>query len=405
MNLIQRVTNISLNPKTEWEVIAPETTSTGNLYRNYIAPLAAVGPVSSFIGLSVIGMGIPFLGSYRMPMLPGLSSVLVQYVFALISIYLVALLIDALAPTFGAQRNKLQALKLAAYAATPAWLAGVLSLLPGLGILGFLALFYSLYLLYLGLPVMMAAPRDKTVGYTAVIAICTVVLALVAGAVAGVVAGIGGMAMAGAGGADRIKDMAQTMEAAARKIQAAQTAVTASSSQAPTAAAAQAQSEAIEAGVQFDVVDHAKLKALLPDELPGLVRSDVQAEKMEFGGISTSSASARYASPTDGARNITVSIRDTGNNFVYTAMAGWGTTERETATGYQKAGKVNGRLTRESFDKQGGEGEYMVLIGNRFSIETKGRNVDMAALKNAFDAISVAKLESMKDEGRQAPKR
>jgi hypothetical protein len=165
MNLIQRVSNISLNPKTEWEVIAPEASSTGSLYRDYIAPLAAIGPVSSFIGLSVIGMGIPFLGSYRMPMLAGLSSMLVQYAFALIGIYLVALLIDALAPTFGAEKNQLQALKLAAYAATPAWIGGALSLLPGLALLSILATVLQSLPAVPGLaPVMMRTPKDKPSG-------------------------------------------------------------------------------------------------------------------------------------------------------------------------------------------------------------------------------------------------
>ena len=95
-----------------------------------------------------------------------MSNALTHYVFALASIYLIASLIDALAPTFGAEKNKLQALKLAAYASTPAWVAGVLLVLPSLAALGLLA---SLYLLYLGLPVMMKAPPDKAVGYTAVI--------------------------------------------------------------------------------------------------------------------------------------------------------------------------------------------------------------------------------------------
>ena len=66
---IQRVTNISLNPKTEWEVFAPETTSTGDRYRSYIVPLAAIGPVASFVGLSTIGMAVPIFGNHRLPML------------------------------------------------------------------------------------------------------------------------------------------------------------------------------------------------------------------------------------------------------------------------------------------------------------------------------------------------
>ena len=194
MNLIYRVTNISLNQKTEWEVIAPEATSTGDLYRSYIVPLAAIGPVASFVGLTVIGVAVPLFGNHRLPMLSAFSNALTQYVFALLSIYLIALLINALAPTFGAEKSKLQALKLAAYASTPAWIAGILLVLPSLAVLGLLASVYSLYLLYLGLPVMMKAPPDKAVGYTAVIVLVAFVCAVVAGTVAGAVgfAGIRG---------------------------------------------------------------------------------------------------------------------------------------------------------------------------------------------------------------------
>lgn len=179
MNLIQRITNISLNPRTEWEVIAPEATSTGSLLRSYFAPLAAIGPAASFVGLSVLGMGLPLVGTYRLPIAAGLTSALTHYVLALVSIFLVAMLINALAPGFGAEKNKLQALKLAAYASTPAWIAGVLMLMPALAMLGLLAGLYSLYLLYLGLPVLMKVPRDRTVGYSAVIFIGVVVISLV----------------------------------------------------------------------------------------------------------------------------------------------------------------------------------------------------------------------------------
>lgn len=197
MNLIQRVTNISLNPKTEWEVIAPEATSTGDLYRTYIVPLAAIGPAASFVGLTVIGVGGSFFGHYRVPMMWALSHAVTQYVFALVGIYLLALLIDALAPSFGAEKNKLQALKLSAYASTPAWVAGVLLMLPALGALAVLAALYSLYLLYLGLPVLMKAPGERTLGYTAVVVVCAVGIAIASGVIAGAVVGVAGAPMFG----------------------------------------------------------------------------------------------------------------------------------------------------------------------------------------------------------------
>jgi hypothetical protein len=191
MNLIPRIKNISLSPRSEWEMIAPEVTTPGDLYKSYIIPLAAIGPAASFVGMSAFGMGLSFLGTYRLPLLTVLSMQLTSYVVALISVYLLALLINGLAPSFSGQRDFMQALKLAAYAYTPAWVAGVLLLLPSLGGLALLAGLYSLYVFYLGVMPMMKVPDDKAIGFTAATVACAIVLAFVGGAVTGAVFGAG----------------------------------------------------------------------------------------------------------------------------------------------------------------------------------------------------------------------
>jgi hypothetical protein len=52
-----------------------------------------------------------------------------------------------------------------------------------------LAGLYGLYLLYLGLPKLMKAPKEKAFGYTAVTILCAIVLFIVVGAITGAVAG------------------------------------------------------------------------------------------------------------------------------------------------------------------------------------------------------------------------
>jgi len=182
MGLIDRAKNILLQPKQEWPVIDAEQTSTGALYTGYIIPLAAIGPVASLIGWSALGMRVPFVGSYRIPIGIGLRMAVVQYVLALIGVFVLGLIINALAPTFGGQKNQTQALKVAVYSSTAAWVAGIFGIIPALAILSILGL-YSLYLLYLGLPILMKAPQDKAVGYTVVVIISAIVLAIVIGVV------------------------------------------------------------------------------------------------------------------------------------------------------------------------------------------------------------------------------
>lgn len=175
MNLVERAKNILFRPGDEWQVIEKETVSTSALYTGYIIPLALIGPVSSIIGLSVLGVTIPMAGTIRIPFFSALTHGIVSFVLSLASVYILALIVDGLAPVFSGRKNMNQALKVTAYSSTAAWLAGIFSLIPMLAILSLLGL-YSLYLLYRGLPVLMKAPQEKAVPYTVVVVICAIVI-------------------------------------------------------------------------------------------------------------------------------------------------------------------------------------------------------------------------------------
>jgi hypothetical protein len=180
MDLVSRVKGILLSPKSEWATIDSESSTVASLYTSYIIPLAAVPAICAFIGLSLIGTSV--LGTaYRRPIGAGLTSAVVSYVLSLVMVFVVALIIDALAPTFGGQKNQVQALKVSAYTATASWVGGIFMLLPALGLISVLFSLYSLYLLYLGLPTLMKAPEEKAVGYTVVVVVCVIVLAIVIG--------------------------------------------------------------------------------------------------------------------------------------------------------------------------------------------------------------------------------
>ncbi|HZU77916.1 MAG TPA: Yip1 family protein [Dehalococcoidia bacterium] len=180
-----RVKNILVSPKSEWQTIGAESATTQSLYTGYVIPLALIRPVCSFIGLSLIGVSW-FGGHFRVPIASGIAHAVLDFALTLVAVYVLALVIDALAPTFGGQKDQTQALKVSVYSSTAAWLAGVFYLVPALSILGLLGL-YSLYLLYLGLPVLMKAPQDKALGYTAVVVIAAIIIFVVVGAVASVV--------------------------------------------------------------------------------------------------------------------------------------------------------------------------------------------------------------------------
>lgn len=182
MNIVQRVKDILLNPKETWPTIEAEATDTASLYKEYIMILAAIPAVAGFIGMTLIGFGA--LGiNVRMPFLSGLAHMLTSYVLSLVMVFVIALIVDHLAPTFGGTKNPLNALKLVAYGATAGMVGGIFSLIPALGVLGLIAALYSIYLIYIGLPIMMKCPEDKALPYTAVVLACAVGAGLILGGV------------------------------------------------------------------------------------------------------------------------------------------------------------------------------------------------------------------------------
>ncbi len=183
MPLVERMKRILLTPRTEWETIDRETVTASALFTGYILPLAAIGPIAQLIGISVFGMSIPFQGTYRVPFGSALASAIVTLVLTLAGTYILALVIDGLAPRFDGRKNPIQALKVAAYSSTASWVAGIFAIIPNLRFLGIVGL-YSLYLLYLGLPVLMNSPPEKALGYTVVVMLAGIVLFFVVGAVA-----------------------------------------------------------------------------------------------------------------------------------------------------------------------------------------------------------------------------
>lgn len=193
MNLVQRVQDILLKPKSTWPVIDTETDDVATIYKTYLVYLAAVSAIATLIGFSVVGtqvMGV----SFRVPFLAGLANMVVGFVLSLAVIYVLALIADALAPTFGGRKDLLSAFKLMAYASTAGLLGGIFNLIPALSMLSLLASLYSIYLLYTGIPVLMKTPPEKALGYTAVLVVCGIVAGIVLGAIGAVFSGGPGMA-------------------------------------------------------------------------------------------------------------------------------------------------------------------------------------------------------------------
>ncbi len=447
--ILNRIKNILLTPKTEWQKIAAEPTTIGQLYIGYVVPLTAWAALMSLVRLTLIGTRLPFGDVVRTPLAGGLGLAAWTFVGSFVGLFLVGLIVNALAPTFGGTRNQTQALKVAAYSLTPAYMGSVLALSPVLpSLLQFAVLCYGLYVLYLGLPVVMRAPQDRALGYTATVVICTfllgIVFALAAGALgifthsagltgnsaaqqaaatvgnvignalgtdshgkAGITAALSNLTKAGDQNAP-VPSAANAAATAANQPQGGDAAISgpANSSPADSAQAAGAAvggllgalGGALGGDRPKAAVDFKSLTPLLPTSLPGMKRIAASGEAQGAMGIKTTAATGTYQGS---AGTVKVEITDMSAVSGLMGMAGAlvDNTTSESDTGFERNQVIAGHAVHEKYDAQSKHGDLALTVAKRYQVDLTGDGVDMNTLEQALGQIDLARLEAMKDQG------
>ena len=415
--IIERIKAILTTPRTEWPAAAAEPATVQSLYAGYIAIVAALPIIAGFIKGSLIGTSM-FGITVRTPIGMGIVGMVLHYVLALVIAYVVALIINALAPTFGGQKDMVQALKTVAYAWTASWIAGIAVIVPWLGwLIAIAGAVYAIYLLYLGLPHTMKCPPEKAGGYTAVSVIIAIVLSWIVGAIVlGVVgtaamtgAAMGGMHVTGSNGDSvtidsdsalgKLAAMGQRAEQASKELDAAQKS---GDGQAQSAAMGKMMGAMAGSNGNVEALAPDQIKAFLPDSLGNLKRSSLSAERNSAMGMQISQASANYAA--DNGQHVTLEVSDTGGakGFMSLAAAMAPEEEKQTDHGYEKTYSADGNLVHEEWDTQSKYGEYSVVVGKRFTVKANGNVDSIDQLKQAVASIDLGKLESLKDAGVKA---
>jgi hypothetical protein len=187
MNLVDRAKNILLTPKTEWEAIKGENLTVADMFTQYAMILAAIPAAAGFIGFSVVGISFGF-GTFRYPLVRGLFWAIIMYVISLVGVYALGFIMDTLAPNFGAKKDLAASMKVAVFAYTASWIAGIFSIIPSLAMLSWIGGLYSLYLMYLGIQALKEAPADKLMGYFIVTLVVTAVIIWLGSFIAGMIA-------------------------------------------------------------------------------------------------------------------------------------------------------------------------------------------------------------------------
>jgi hypothetical protein len=408
MNLVERVQAILLKPKETWPVIEVESGDIPSIYKNYLIYLAAIPAVAGFIGLSVFGVGA-FGVNFRVPILAGLVNMVVGFLLTLAMVYVLALIADALAPTFKGQKNLLNAFKLVAYGATAGLVGGIFSVLPALSALGLLAALYSIYLLYTGIPVMMKAPQEKALGYTAVLIVCGIVAGIILGAVSAMFTGGGHSMNMGASspsgdveiklpGSDvtintsKLEEAAKKMEEAGKQMEAAQ-------AKGDSAAAGKAMADimgaAMGTGQGGQPFAPEALQAFVPSKVGAMNRTAIEARSDSAMGMTFSSVTSEFRND---AGRVEVKVQDIGAMpTLMMAMGAWAqsTVSRETQDEVEKVYKKDGVAIKEEYRKDGSRAEMSMMLANGVMIEVSGDNVNMDGVRAAMNALDVKGLSDL----------
>ena len=193
MSIVERAKNIIFKPTDEWNVIAAESATIGRLFTGYAMPLALILVASEILFVGLLGISAAdMMGLGGGIMSIGMSAIagmaVVGFVLSLVTLFVMGTIVKLVSPSFNGTSDKVQAMKLMTYASTPSWVVALVSWIPFLGaLLYFAAIVYAVYLIYLGLHPVLGVPKEKIAGFTVVIVLIYLVLALV---ISGIVVGL-----------------------------------------------------------------------------------------------------------------------------------------------------------------------------------------------------------------------
>jgi hypothetical protein len=400
---VRRATDMLVRPQATWQQVSQESMGMGDIYRQYLMFLAAIPALSAFVGLSLVGTGV-FGVRFRQPLLEGLAQMLLGYALSLVMVWVMAWTANALAPRFGGEKNLLNAFKLMAFGATAAMLGGVFSLLPALALLGVIAALYTVYLIYLGVPVMMKVPSEKALAYTAVLIVCGIVVSILVSLAGSLFSGTGKtQALASSDkseksaksghidiripGADIRLNTAQ-MAAAGRALESAQ-------AKGDPDAAGQAMGQVLGAvlgGQGQAAMTPAQLRSFMPEQIGEFKRAGLDVRSEGMMGVTMPSVSAQFA---DNNSQLEIRIQDFGHlPAVALSKAAWAqhTIEREDAQEVERVYQKEGMRIQELYAKNGDSAHIHYLLPNHVLLELNGQSADMQALRKAAAQIDLKAL-------------
>ncbi len=180
-DVINLVSKFILQPVEAWGSVKDDSTTARQHLKKYILPLTTFGAFATFIGYSFIGYGIQKPSfSY------GFSESITKFIAIISTIIISGFLIQKMADLFKAHVSLDSSIKLIGFSFTPILISVILNLIPALGLTIFIAIPYSLYILYSGFNILISVDENKSPVFflfcIALVLIVYLTLALITGA-------------------------------------------------------------------------------------------------------------------------------------------------------------------------------------------------------------------------------
>ena len=176
--ILNHIWGLYAHPREEWQTIEKRHESL--LYSMaHILTVTLIPCICGYFAAAHIGWSIGAGDPIKLTQ-SSAAIMSVSMYFALIAgVFSLAYLIHWMAKTFDSSPNFTQSLELAAYTATPLLMVGITTLYPVLWFVvlaGMVAMCYSVYLLYSGVPIMMNIPEEKGFIYSSSVVTCGLVM-------------------------------------------------------------------------------------------------------------------------------------------------------------------------------------------------------------------------------------
>jgi hypothetical protein len=182
--MIQHAAGILFSPRSQWQKIAATAGSPSIIV--YVLLMALLPAVAWYWGTSQVGWNVGDGQVTRLTEASALRLIVLFYLAMVVSIGLIGYSIHWMAVSYGARSTALRGITIAGITATPMFIAGLAGFYPVLSLallIGIAAVSWSLYLLYLGIPIVENVPEERGFLFaSAVVAVCLVILIAIMGA-------------------------------------------------------------------------------------------------------------------------------------------------------------------------------------------------------------------------------